>query len=295
MITTRDLTKRFGKVQAVSGLTWNVPRGSIYGLLGPNGAGKSTTLRMLLGIVHPNNGEGSVAGLDIRRDSVAIRKLTAYIPDQKAIHPDMRVEDFVRFYGSFFPDWSAELAFGRLQSWRLPLRQRMKKLSKGMQSKVLLAGAIARKPQLLLLDEPTEGLDPESTEEILSFLTGLAASGDHSIVISSHRLDEIERICDHVGFIQSGHLQLSGELDDLRASCKTIDVDGAVPADDVRKWSEVHSASAIGATLRVVTQSEPATVMERLAGFRPRNIAVHDLNLREIYLAFCGHSKEVLS
>jgi ABC-2 type transport system ATP-binding protein len=295
MITTRNLTKKFGKVQAVSGLTWNVPRGSIYGLLGPNGAGKSTTLKMLLGIVRPDNGEASVAGLDVRRDSTAIRQLTAYIPDQKEIHAEMLVGDFVRIYGSFFPDWSADRAFGQLESWGLPLQQRMKKLSKGMQSKVLLAGAIARKPQLLLLDEPTEGLDPESTEEILSFLAGLAATEDHSIVISSHRLDEIERICDHVGFIESGRLRLSGELDELRASCKTIDVDGAVPADDIRKWSEVHSASPIGATLRVVTHSEPATVMERLAAFRPRNIAVHDLNLREIYLAFCGQPKEVVS
>jgi ABC-2 type transport system ATP-binding protein len=295
MITTRNLTKRFGKVQAVSGLTWNVPRGSIYGLLGPNGAGKSTTFRMLLGVVHPDDGDATVGGFSARQHSVAIRQRTAYVPDQKSIHPEMRVEDFVRFHGSFFPDWSAEAAFGQLEKWRVPVRQRMKKLSKGMQAKVLLAGVLARKAELLLLDEPTEGLDPESTEEVLAALVALAATGDRSIVISSHRLDEIERICDHVGLIESGSLRLSGELDELRASCKTIDVDGAVPADDIRKWREVHSASPIGATLRVVTQSEPATVMERLAAFHPRNIAVHDLNLREIYLAFCGRSKEVMS
>ena len=294
MITTHELTKNFGKVQALSGLNWNVPRGSIYGLLGPNGAGKSTAMRLLLGMVLPTRGEATVAGFDIRDESKAIRKLTAYVPDKKTVHPEMRLGDFLRFYGSFFPDWSGDAAIHRLQAWAIPLTQRLGKLSKGELTKALLAAAFARNPQLLLLDEPTEGLDPASVADVLAFVASWTAGNEGTAVFCSHRLDEIERICDHVGFMQAGRLLLSGELDDLRSSCKSIDVDG-VPIETVRRWDEVQSATAIGSTVRVVTQREPTVVIERLSAFQPRHLVVHDLNLRDIYLNLNSCSPQVLS
>jgi ABC-2 type transport system ATP-binding protein len=295
MITTYALSKNFGNVRAVSGLDWQVPPGSIYGLLGPNGAGKSTTLRMLLGMVIPTGGEGRVAGFDIRRESASIRKLAAYVPDRKTVHPEMRLRDFLRFYGSFYEDWSSEDAVRRLDAWGIPLRQRLGRLSKGEMTKVLLAAVFARKAQILFLDEPTEGLDPSSVADVLAFLAGWTASREGAVVFCSHRLDEIERICDRVGFMQGGRLLLSGELDDLRASCKSIDVDGPLPIEAIRNWTEVQSATVIGDTVRVVTQKEPRAVIERLAAFHPRNVVVHDLNLRDIYLNLNSVSTGALS
>ncbi len=299
MITTRELTKNYGKHSAVSGLTWHVPEGSIYGLLGQNGAGKSTTLRMLLGMVQPTRGSAEVAGLDAMQDSVAIRRLAAYVPDQKSIHGELRVMQFLRFYGSFFSDWSLDRAVQQLAAWQVPLNRQMKRLSKGMNAKVLLAAVFARNPKLLLLDEPTEGLDPESAEEVLSRLAGWAADGERSIVVSSHRLDEVERICDHVAFLQSGRLAISGRLEDLQSACKAIDVQnhgGAeIPAAAISQWQDVHSAVSMGSTLRILTQQQPETVIERLRGLGLREVVVHDLNLREIYLAFCPRGKEALS
>jgi ABC-2 type transport system ATP-binding protein len=290
MITTHDLTKTFRKVHAVSGLDWHVPEGSIYGLLGENGAGKSTTLRMLLGMVHPTRGSAQVAGLDGVRDSVAIRQMTAYIPDQKSIHGEMRVREFLTFYGGFFPEWSRDFAGRQLDKWQVPMQSKMKKLSKGMNAKVLLAAVFARQPQLVLLDEPTEGLDPASTEEVLSFLAGWAAGGDRTIVISSHRLEEIERITDHVAFLHNGRLALSGTLDDLRSSCKVVyvnDVASSVSVESVRQWQEVHSAERMGPSLRITTQRDPETVLARISALGIRGSEIHDLNLRDIYLAFC--------
>ena len=293
MITTQELSKNFGKTEAVAGLFWHVPEGSISGLLGHNGAGKSTTLRMLLGMVRPTAGAATVNGLDIRRESVEIRQFTAYVPDRKSVYGDIRVADFLRFYGGFFPDWISERAVRQLDRWQVPLTKRMRKLSKGMQSKVLLSAVFARDPKLVLLDEPTEGLDPQSVEEVLSFLAGWAAEGERTIVICSHRLDEIERVCDRVSFIQSGRIALSGELGSLQGGCKVIDVGGAVPADTVRQWSEVQSAMTMGSTLRIVTRERPTEVIERLGQFHPSSLDIHDLNLREIYLAFCAQPSEV--
>jgi ABC-2 type transport system ATP-binding protein len=250
---------------------------------------------MLIGLVLPTSGDASIDGFDIRNDSVKIRRTTGYVPELKTVHRSMTVSGFLRFYGTFFPDWSMERALNQLEKWRVPADRRMRKLSKGMNAKVLLAAVLSWRPRLLLLDEPTEGLDPESTEEVLSMLAGRAAEGDCTIVISSHQLDEIERICDHVAFLESGSLTLAGELDDLRASCKTIDVECSLPLETIRTWSEVHSAMAIGETLRVVTQREPAKVIERLTALQPRRISVHDLNLREIYLRFCSRPNEVTS
>jgi ABC-2 type transport system ATP-binding protein len=276
-------------------LNWTVPGGSIYGLLGRNGAGKSTALKMLIGLVLPTSGDASIGGFDMRKDSVKIRRMTGYVPELKTVHRSLTVSGFLRFYGTFFPDWSMDSALNQLEKWRVPVHRRMRKLSKGMNAKVLLAAVLAWRPRLLLLDEPTEGLDPESTEEVLSMLAGRAAEGACTIVISSHRLDEIERICDHVAFLESGGLALAGELDDLRASCKTIEVECSLSLETVRTWGEVHSAMAIGETLRVVTQREPSRVIERLAALRPRRISVHDSNLREIYLSFCSRPNEVTS
>jgi len=250
---------------------------------------------MLLGLALPTRGDANVAGLDVRSESIRIRELVGYVPEQKAIHRGMTVSDFLRFYGSFFPDWSADRAMQQLEAWRVPVRQRMGKLSKGMNAKVLLTAVMARHPRLLILDEPTEGLDPQSTEEVLAILAGRAADGNCTIVVSSHRLDEMERICDRVAFLKDGHLTLDGELDDLRSSCKTIDVECSLSIEDVRNWSEVHSAMAIGETLRLVTQREPARVLERLAAAHARHISVHDLNLREIYLRFSSQTHEVTS
>ncbi len=297
MITATELTKEFGnpfrKIRAVSNLNWNVPTGSIYGFLGPNGAGKTTTFKMLIGVVRPTNGTATVAGFDIAHDSVQIRKLAAFVPEQKSIYREMRVTDFLRFYGGFFTQWSPDVALRQLQTWDIPVHQRIGHLSKGMTTKVMLAAALARGARLLLLDEPTEGLDPVSVEDLLSTLAGWVAQGETSIVVASHRLEEMERICDHVGFMQSGRLAVSGALDDLRSSCKAIDMDAPLPGEMIKDWDEVQNVQQLGRTLRVVTLRDPVEVVSRLTALGAKNVSVHDLNLRDIYLAFCSNRKEV--
>jgi ABC-2 type transport system ATP-binding protein len=249
---------------------------------------------MLMGLVLPSHGSARVAGLDAVKDSVAIRRITGYIPDQKSVHGEMRVEQFLSFYGGFFPEWSRDRALQQLDRWQVPLSRRMKKLSKGMNAKVLLAAVFAREPRVVLLDEPTEGLDPASTEEVLSFLAGWAAGGDRTIVISTHRLEDVERIADHVAFLQAGRLSLFGKLDDLRSSCKVIYLNDAanVPLETVRRWEGVYLVERLGSSLRITTKQDPETIMQKLEALTGCPAAMHDLNLRDVYLTFCRRSVE---
>jgi ABC-2 type transport system ATP-binding protein len=243
-------------------------------------------MKMLLGIVRPTEGSGSVAGLDIRRDSVKIRELAAYIPEQKSIYRDTPVRDFLKFYGEFFEGWMAEKARDYLAGWAIPLDRRIGQLSKGMTTKVILAAAMARGAKVLLLDEPTEGLDPASVEDLLTSLTSLAAE-DTCVVMASHRLEEIERICDRVAFMQHGQLIASAELDDLRSCCKAIDVEAPVPAEMIKAWDEVQCVTSLGRTLRVHTRRDPAEMISRLKQLGAGDVTVHDLNLRQIYFMYC--------
>lgn len=248
-----------------------------------------------LGLVRPTRGAARIAGFDSFRDSIEIRKLAAFVPEQKMIYRELRVRDFLKYYGQFFPNWSPETAMRHLDAWGVPLSRRIGHLSKGMTTKLFLSAAFARNARLLLLDEPTEGLDPASIEDLLSSLTSWVAEGEGSIVLASHRLEEVERICDHVGFMQEGRLILTAELDDLRCACKKIDADVALPAEMVRSWDEVRKVAEFGTTLRVTTSRCPGDVVDRLKGLGAKNVTVHDLNLREIYLSMCGSPKEVAS
>ena len=204
MIETNQLTKTYGDAHAIDQLNWKVPAGSICGMLGPNGAGKTTTLKILLGITRPTSGSAHVRSLDAVTQSVQIRTFAAFVPEDKILYEKMKAQDFLKFYGSFFPEWSANEAERLLNHWNIPLDKKAGTFSKGNRAKLLLAAALARKPQLLIFDEPTDGLDPAAIEEVLSLIASWAAESSRTALIATHRLDEVERICDKVTIVNNG-------------------------------------------------------------------------------------------
>src|SRR5262245_34635939 len=155
IIETVQLTKMYGDLLAVDRFDWSVQAGSICGMLGPNGAGKTTTLKILLGMNHPTSGKALVHGLNATTQSTEILKSTAFVAEDKILYDKMTVEDFLRFYGSFFPDWSQSNAENFISKWKIPFGTRMNALSKGNRTKILLASALSRKSSLLIFDEPT--------------------------------------------------------------------------------------------------------------------------------------------
>lgn len=289
IIETIQLTKRYDDLLAVDRLDWNVPSGSICGMLGPNGAGKTTTLKILVGMNHPTTGKAVVHGLDAATRSMEILKSTAFIAEDKILYDKMTVENFLRFYGSFFPDWSQSTAENFLSKWNIPFGTRMNTLSKGNRTRLLLAAALSRKSSLFIFDEPTEGLDPAGIEEVLSAIAASAAEGDRTVLIATHRLDEVERICDRIAIINRGRLQLSGDLDDIRTQWKMINAIGDVPVDAVRKWENVQNAEREGLRIRFTVSSDPQSIAARLREqYHISNVEIQDMNLREIYLAVTG-------
>jgi ABC-2 type transport system ATP-binding protein len=217
VIETHDLTKRYGAFEAVGGLSLKVTRHQITGFLGRNGAGKSTTIKMLLGMAKPTSGTGKVLGyrIDDPKESVLMRQQVAYVGEDKGLYAYMTVEQMIRFTRSFYTDWQTDIERQLLNEYQLPLHRKVKKLSKGMRTKLALLLALARRPKLLILDEPTEGLDPLSIEELLQTLAA-AARDDTAIFFSSHQLSEVERIADHIIMIDRGRLVMDTSLDQLR-------------------------------------------------------------------------------
>ena len=218
VISMRGLTKHYGSVAALTDLDLDVLRGEIFGFLGPNGAGKSTTIRTLLGFIHATRGSATVLGRDVATDSVEIRRLTGYLPGGVALYDSLtghQVLDYlVRLQGRQ-PYRRAELV-ERLQMSETDLRRRVRDYSRGMRQKIGVIQALQHDPELAILDEPTEGLDPLMQQAFYAILDDLRAEG-RTVFFSSHVLPEVERVCNRVGIIRQGRLMAVHEVRELLA------------------------------------------------------------------------------
>lgn len=215
-IRTRGLTKQYGTTQALRGIDLAVRRGDVVGLIGPNGSGKSTTLKILLNLVFPTSGDASVLGFDAVRRSIEIRRRTGFVPDEsrlyRAARGRMLLEFAERLHGGRV-DVARREALAR--SLELPLDRRVKTYSTGMKQKLALVIALSHRPELLVLDEPTNGLDPSSRAQVLDLLRREHAAGT-TILLSSHVLSELERMCDAIVFLRKGQLVSEEEVAALR-------------------------------------------------------------------------------
>lgn len=282
MIEASGLTRRYGTVTALDGLDVKVTEGSVVGLLGPNGAGKSTTLRLFLGLTRASSGQVRVLGHDPRRGGPELRRRIALVPEGKSLYPLMRAGDFLRFYTGFFVDADERDAVRRLERWGIAGDRQIKDLSPGERLRALLAAVLARRARLYFLDEPTEGLDAGAVEDVLEALVGKTAEGA-GMVLATHRIEQVERICERVAILERGRLVLESDLDDLRAAWKRIVIHGEAPAD-VERWPGVAEVRRLDSAIVVAVSAEAEPVARRLAAsdLRPE---IHPMSLREIYLA----------
>lgn len=213
-----DLTKRYGRNEGVDSINLQVPEGAIYLLAGPNGAGKSTTLKSVMGLIGIDRGTIEIFGDQAGGDSPLSRVNIGYMPEGVEWGLDwMRVKDLLKFHSSFFPDWDS-LYFEELQDrFKLKLKSRFGSLSKGERRRVQLVMSLAHKPRLLLLDEPTDGLDPLIREETYSTLIEHSERFSTTMVISTHHIEEIDRLADHIGILVGGHIVAQTSVSNLRA------------------------------------------------------------------------------
>jgi ABC-2 type transport system ATP-binding protein len=216
-VETSGLVKTFGGQAALDGLDLQVPEGSVYLLAGPNGAGKSTTLKLLLGLLAADAGVARIFDLDPLRDGAAIRANIGYVPEQHDVgYPWMSVGDTLAHYAAVFPTWDGDYADRLAKAFQLRLDRKFGVLSKGQARRVQLVLAMAPRPPLLLLDEPTDGLDPVVRDETLSLLADHIAATPTTVLLSTHRIYEVERLADHIGVLREGRLLAQTPQDRLR-------------------------------------------------------------------------------
>jgi len=206
----------------VDGLELAIPYGRVYGFLGRNGAGKTTTIKMLLGLLSPTCGNISVLGLDPRKQAKAIKLQVGYVAENQRMYGWMKVKEILKFTAGFYSTWDKELVQESIERFELDPEAKVKSLSQGQRMRLALVLALAHNPRLLILDDPTMGLDPISRKEFLNDIISSLREGGRTIFFSTHLLAEIERVADSVAIIDRGKLKVAGEIDFLKSTTKGI-------------------------------------------------------------------------
>lgn len=288
-IDTNQLTKGFpGGITAVENLDLRVRAGSVYGLIGPNGAGKTTALRLLMGLLRPQSGTARILGEELWKAPRAVRSRVAYISQTQQVHTWMTLEELCRYASHMYERWDPTYAKALARRWDLPLRQRMGGMSAGDQRKAALLLAFASRADVLLLDEPAAGLDPIARRALVDEIIDLASRGDGGAVLfSTHLLEDLERIVDHVGIMERGRLIVSSRLEDLHSTVKRVQIvfEGeAVPPGFTipgALWTECSGPVATAFT-RLVNEAQLDSI-RHLPGAR---LHIFPLGLQDILLAF---------
>jgi ABC-2 type transport system ATP-binding protein len=281
-IETHNLTKVYSGTHALNGLTMRVPQGCIVGFLGRNGSGKSTTIRILLDIIRRTSGDASVLGEPT--GSVAVRRRIGFLGEDKRLYPYMSVKEIIDFTRPLYPTWRLETEQRLMHEFELPLDRKTSALSKGMRTKLGLLLNLSRHAELLILDEPSEGLDPVMAEQMLQCLVRQAGEGT-TVFFSSHQISEVEQIADHVIAIEKGRVVLQGQVDSLRQDYRRITfVFEVPPASDVFKGFGVEQVEISGRTVSILASSSADEIASMGSLLGAKSVEVQPLGLKELFL-----------
>ncbi|HLY42038.1 MAG TPA: ABC transporter ATP-binding protein [Terracidiphilus sp.] len=251
MIRIENLWKKFGRFEALRGLSFEVPEGSAFAMIGANGAGKTTMIKVLMNILEPTRGTATLLGVDSRRLSPRELAQIGYVSENQDMPPRLTVGEYVAYLRPFYRTWDRELEASIARQLRLPLERKIGNLSHGMRMKLALFCALPYRPKLLILDEPFSGLDPLVRDEFMEGL--LNQAGEMTVLISSHELSEIDGVASHVAFLDEGRLLFQESMSELvgrfREVRVVLDGEAAGPGHFPREWVEMRS---IGNTLSFV-------------------------------------------
>lgn len=277
-------TKVFRRCVAVHNLSLSVETGQVYGLVGDNGAGKTTTIKMMLGLLHPHPGQVKVLGYDPWVNGVEMKKRIGYVSEGREMYPWMRVSEILWFQSQFYETWDQEMVEQNLKTMELPPKEKIKNLSRGMRAKLALLLAMGHRPDLLILDEPSSGLDPIVRREILEQIISIIQSEGRTVFFSSHLLDEVERVADRVGILCRGQLLRDDPLDTLKQKVKRIRVvwDGEIPRHETFK--QVRFLEGTGREEAFFVENFEENLLEQFRAHNPKSLDVESLSLEEIFV-----------
>lgn len=290
MIEIHDLHKRFGKTDAVAGLSLSVPQGQVTAFLGPNGAGKSTTIKCLLNLHRPDQGSATVLGIDSRQLGPSHFTRIGYVSENMELPLWMTVSQFLDYCRPLYPNWDRAFEARLLSQFDLPPKVKLKDLSRGMRMKAALLSSLAYHPQLVILDEPFSGLDPLVRDEFIHGLLELTGEEGWTVFVSSHDIEEVQRLADRVAIINRGKLALDETSDSLQARFRAVEVQlpDATPPPSKLPTDWLHSEQA-GRVLRFIASrftsddALHADIQQILPDTRPPEIRA--MSLREIFVA----------
>ncbi len=282
MLELMNITKTFGNFKALDDLTMTVPKGAVYGLVGPNGAGKSTAIRHMTGVYRPDSGSVTVSGAPVY-ENPAIKQTIGYIPDDIFYFPSATLEDMRCFYKGIYPQFDDGL-FDRLyEVFQLPKKGPIRRFSKGMQKQAAFHLAICTRPELLILDEPVDGLDPVMRRQVWSLILSDVAQRETTVLISSHNLRELEDICDHVGIMDHGKMLLERSLADMQGSTHKLQMVG-LPPDGL----EILHESQTGRLKTLIVRGDANEITLKVSATNPLYFDVLPLSLEEIFIYEMG-------
>jgi ABC-2 type transport system ATP-binding protein len=302
-ITTDHLTKRFGRQTAVNNLTLTVPAGGIFAFLGPNGAGKTTTIKTVMNIIFASGGTSTVLGVDSRKLGPAEFVQIGYVSENQEMPLWMKVKQFLGYCKSMYPNWDDDFCRHLLSQFSIPLNQKLKDLSRGMRMKAALVSSLAYRPKLLIFDEPFSGLDPLVREEFVNGILEITETENWTIFISSHDIDEVERLADWVGIIDKGTLIINEKTEDLQRRFRQIELTLAEPLPSpVSFLDEWLLPEQKGRAIRFIdTQYQEGASEKKIQSLLPQcaDIVTQVLSLREIFIVLAkkfkiSNSKEEL-
>jgi ABC-2 type transport system ATP-binding protein len=292
-IETRDLFYRPGKGFEISNLNMHVEQGSLYGFLGPNGAGKTTTIRLLLGLTPAGSGSITVLGHAMPSEHVAVMSRTGYVPERPHLYPTLTVDETLRLHSAFHVRWDTTWATELVGQFNLIGDRRVASLSKGETGKLMMLLALAQQPDLLVLDEPTDGLDPVVRRDVLEALLTYVSNHGATVLISSHLVHELERICDWIGVMDRGRLVAELPMQEFKDGMKRLTVANVPPTIATPPFTVLARRSNNGSGEQWLVRGWSSDMQEYFAPNGATLREVIDLDLEEGFVELLRSFREV--
>lgn len=290
MIKVKNVTKKFDDFFALRELNINVEKGSVYGLVGPNGAGKTTILKILSGVYRQNSGSVEIAGEPIF-ENMKIKERMTFISDDLFFYSTYTIKDTAKYYAGIYENWSWERFEKLKEIFKIDINRKVRRLSKGMQKQVAFWLSLSAQPDIMLLDEPVDGLDPVMRRNVWRLMLSDVADRGTTVIVSSHNLRELEDVCDHVGIMHEGRVVLEKALDDLKGNTHKLQVafDGVVSSDLIAEIKPIHRET-FGSVNIFIVKGETEEIIEKVKKYSPLVCDILPLTLEEVFIYELGGS-----
>ena len=288
MIDVSNATKCFGKFKALDGLSLHVDKGSVYGLIGPNGAGKTTLLKILSGVYKQTEGEIKILNEPVF-ENLNVKNKMIFISDNLFYYTSYTIKDTAKLYADLYANWSWERFEALKDIFKIDLNRKVKRLSKGMQKQVAFWLSISAQPDIMLLDEPVDGLDPVMRRNVWKLMLQDVSERQTTVLVSSHNLRELEDVCDHVGIVHQGKVVLEKALDDVKGMTHKLQIafENEIPHELIEKLSPLHTEK-YGSVHMLIVKGEAEEVLKTAEEYSPIILDIIPLTLEEVFIYELG-------